>query len=151
MDVARAEEEMRRLLAETEANAARYQDMHQQVSTVSATERSLDGLVLVTVDANGVPTKLWIAERARDMPASRLSAEIMATMRAAQSKITDQVAQVMRDTIGHDEATAGALLQTYRDRFPEAQPESATPAPPSRPARQADDEEEGWGERPIIT
>jgi DNA-binding protein YbaB len=151
MDIARAEEQMRRLVAETGAKAARYEDMHRQVGTVSATERSVDGMVLVTVDSNGVPVKLWIAERARDLPASRLSAEILATMRAAQAKITDQVAQIMRATVGPDEATANALLQTYRDRFPELQPEFA-PAPPSRPPRQADDDEdEGWGERPIIT
>src|SRR6185312_9826441 len=51
MDVAHAEEEMRRLMAETEAKAARYEEMNRQVSAVSATERSADGLVLVTVDS----------------------------------------------------------------------------------------------------
>jgi DNA-binding protein YbaB len=144
--------EVRRWAAAVEAKAQRYQEMQAQVGQVTATESSPDGVVQVTVESSGLVTDLRISDRSQDMPGSRLAALVLATMRRAQARITDQVADVLRHTIGDDPATVDSMVASYRQRFPEPEPEIGPhapddelrlgdplvdePPPPPRPARE---------------
>ncbi|SHG10674.1 YbaB/EbfC family nucleoid-associated protein [Streptoalloteichus hindustanus] len=170
LDGARTEQELDRWAAEVTAKAERYQDMQQQVSSISSTAASSDGAVRVTVDSSGVLTGLEISDRVRQMSGSEVAALVLTTMRRAQARITDQVAEVMRSTVGDDAQTVEAVVGNYRQRFPEPEPEEATgsvgaeemrfapgddaddtdeaepprPTPPPRSRPRRDDDEE-WG------
>jgi len=88
-------------------------------------------------------------------------------MRRAQSRLTGQVQQVMRDTVGEDEATVQAVVASYQQRFPEPPPpdspayggelrigeveDDAPPRPPTSPrqpprrTRPNNDDDDDWG------
>ena len=159
--------------AQFAAKADRYQEMQTRISQVSATESSADGTVEVTVDSAGVVTDLVLSERAGQVRPQQLSAQILDTMRRAQSKLTDRVQQVMVTTVGDDEATVRAVVANYEQRFPEpppaeadggvggrdmrigqvdddvAPPPPAAPQPPPRRPRPPD-EDDGWDDRPLM-
>jgi DNA-binding protein YbaB len=160
------EQELRRWAADVEAKAARYQSMSAQVAEVAVTESSPDDVVRVTVGASGLVTDLRISDRGREMSGAELSALVLTTMRRAQSRITDQVADVMQRTVGDDPATVASVVDSYRQRFPEPEPEpapvngddelrlgeisdEAPPPPPDRrprrPRSEAGDDDE-WGD-----
>ncbi|CRK60573.1 hypothetical protein [Alloactinosynnema sp. L-07] len=168
------EQEMRRWAADIEAKAQRYQSMQAEVATVTVTEVSRDDVVRVTVDATGAVTDLVISDKSRDLPGAELSTMVLTTMRRAQSKITEQVAEVMVRTVGDDEQTVNAVVDSYRQRFPEPEPDLERPTvstveemrlgdvpeddeqPPRRPQRPRpphddDDDEDTWGGPPILT
>ncbi|GDY30061.1 YbaB/EbfC family nucleoid-associated protein [Gandjariella thermophila] len=153
-------------VADAKAKAQRYQEMQAEVSRVSATESSPDGVVTVTVDANGALTDLRITDRVREMSGTQVAAAVLGAMRRAQSRLPDRVAEVMQSTIGDDQAAMDIVMANYRGRFPEVDepepprtdgehrigrlPEDEPPPPPRppRPAprRRPDDEDDGWDE-----
>jgi len=151
--------------AEFAAKADRYQSMQEQISRVSATEQSGDGTVQVTVDSGGVVTDLVLSDRASQLRPPQLAAQLLDVMRRAQSRLTDQVQDVMRSTVGDDEATVQAVVTSYERRFPEP-PEAESPGyggdlrigdveddgpppnhpwPPRRPHRTDDPDDDDWG------
>jgi DNA-binding protein YbaB len=161
------------------AKAERYQEMQAQVARLSSTEASPDGAVRVTVDASGVVTGLELSERAMQLRPQQLAAQILDVMRRAQSRLTGQVAEVMQQTVGEDQATVQSVVASYQQRFPEPPPEPEpegyggqmrigeveddTPdgaphdTPPSRPAqprrphpRHDDEDDDGWNDRPLM-
>jgi DNA-binding protein YbaB len=118
--------------------AERYQSVQQQVEQLRLTAASPDGMVRVTVGASGVPIDLELSERARSIPPTELSALILATMRRAQGGIPDQVAQIMRDTVGQDTSTIGSVVDEYRRQFP--RPEGTDEPPRRRAGSRGDDD-----------
>jgi DNA-binding protein YbaB len=165
--------------AQFAAKADRYQLMQAEIARVSATESSADGAVQVTVDSGGVITDLVLSDRASQVRPQQLSAQIMDTMRRAQSRLTDRVQQVMQSTVGDDEATVQAVVANYEQRFPEPQPgetdtrvggrdmrigqvDDDAPTPPTgfpqqqpphqpqRRPRQPADDDDGWDDRPFL-
>jgi DNA-binding protein YbaB len=118
-DGARTEQEIERWAAGVTAKAERYQDMQRQVTEITSTETSRDGTVTVTVDSGGVVRDLQITDRVRAMQGAEVAELVLGTMRRAQSRITEQVAQVMQATVGDDTETVAAVVSGYRQRFPE--------------------------------
>ncbi|GLZ37496.1 YbaB/EbfC family nucleoid-associated protein [Actinokineospora sp. NBRC 105648] len=122
------EQELRRWQAGVEAKAQRYQAMQAEVAAVAVTETSRDEVVRVTVDATGAVTALVIDDRHRDLPGTELAGLVLTTMRLAQSRITEKVAEVMERTVGDDPQTVAAVVGSYRQRFPEPEPEQPRPS-----------------------
>lgn len=164
------EQEMRRWAAAVEEKAQRYQVMQAEVARVSVTESSRDDVVRVTVDATGAVTDLVISDKSRDLSGAELSGMVLTTMRRAQSRITDHVAEVMTRTVGDDEQTVATVVDSYRQRFPEPEPDPERPSgsvveemrlgdvpedeqPPTRRTRPRppEDDDEDWGGPPILT
>lgn len=164
------EQEMRRWAAAVEEKAQRYQEMQAEVARVSVTESSRDDVVRVTVDATGAVTDLVISDKHRDLAGTELSTMVLTTMRRAQSRITDHVAEVMTRTVGDDQQTVTTVVDSYRQRFPEPEPEAERPTgsvveemqlgdvpeddrPPTRRSRPRppQDDDEDWGGPPILT
>lgn len=163
------EQELRRWAAAVEEKAARYQTMQAQVAQVTATESSPDDVVRVTVSSSGEVADLRISDRSREMSGAELSSLVLTTMRRAQARITDQVADVMQRTVGDDPETVASVVDSYRQRFPEPEPDEAVGAredelrlgdvpedeppqnqapqnqPPRRTRRSDDEDEDGWG------
>jgi DNA-binding protein YbaB len=163
-DAAAANARLDQWAADARAKAQRYQEMQVEVSRVSTTESSPDGVVTATVDANGALTDLRITDRMKDMSGAQVAAAVLATMRRAQSRLHDRVAEVMQSTIGDDPAAMDIVLASYRGRFPEVdvaeqsrvgeeyrlgrldEEDSTPPARPPRPTprRPPADEDDGW-------
>lgn len=123
IDGPRTELELERWAAGVAAKAERYQDMQRQVTAVSATETSRDGVVSVTVDSAGAVTDLRITDQVRGMAGADVAQLVLTTMRRAQSRITGQVADIMQATVGDDTQTVDAVVSNFRNRFPEPEPE----------------------------
>ncbi|MFC4003903.1 YbaB/EbfC family nucleoid-associated protein [Prauserella oleivorans] len=109
--------------------AQRYQAMASRVQEISVTERSPDNAVEVTIDSKGLLTNLSIAESAQGKRMAELSALIMRTVRAAQSRMPELLQQAMAETIGTDDAAAVKVFEDARKTFPE--PPEDEPAPPA--------------------
>lgn len=123
IDGPRTELELERWAAGVAAKAERYQDMQRQVTAVTSTESSRDGIVTVTVDSAGAVTDLRITDQARTLPGAEIAALVLNTMRQAQSRITAQVTEIMQSTVGEDTQTVDAVVSSFRQRFPEPEPE----------------------------
>jgi DNA-binding protein YbaB len=95
--------------------AAQAKALSERAAGMTATARSTDGVVEVTVDSSGAVTRLQLSERIRSRPAHETSDEILAVMRAAQAQLARQMAEAA------DEVGAGDIGRTiaasYADRF----------------------------------
>jgi DNA-binding protein YbaB len=173
VDGYQTEQELRRWAADVQAKAERYQSMQAQVAEVTVTESSRDDVVQVTVGSSGVVTDLRISDRSRELSGAEIANLVLTTMRRAQSKITEKVADVMQRTVGDDPAAVASVVRSYEQRFPEPEPEPEPAArngdeemrlgelpdeaprtpppagPPRRPRRQDDDDD--WGDPTVLT
>src|SRR6266511_655477 len=70
-----------------EARAAQARELATRLGALTATARSADGLVSVTVGSSGGITDLVLKEGIRDRPAAETARAILATLRAAQSSL----------------------------------------------------------------
>jgi DNA-binding protein YbaB len=104
--------------------AQRYRSVQADTSQVSITETSKDGLVTVTVDANGTMTDLRLTDRVRELSGQQVAAAVLATVRRANAKIPERIAEILRDRAADDRATIDAVLANYRSRFPEPEPDA---------------------------
>ena len=124
-------------VAQARAKAERYQEMRAQAGHVSVTESSKDGMVTVSIDSSGNVTDLRITDRVRELSGAEVAAEVLLTMRRAQARLPEKLAEVMAATIGDDPGTAETIVGNYRAKFPE--PPSDEPAKPPSPPRDDDD------------
>jgi DNA-binding protein YbaB len=112
-----------------EAKAERYRAAQERTEQLRLSAASSDGSVRVTVRADGTVSDLQFTEKIRSMPLADLSAQVLATMRKAQSGIADKVGDVMNEQLGdEDQQTRAVMLGTLRDRFPELEEQDEGPA-----------------------
>jgi DNA-binding protein YbaB len=116
-DIADAERWLSDWQTQVVDKAERAQELAARLTGMRATARSRDGRVRVTVDNSGVPTDILLDESVEGWQASRIAAEIMATMRHAQGRLTEQVEQAAADTVGAGSETATTVLTPYHQRF----------------------------------
>ena len=109
-----------------ESKAERYRAAREQTEQIRLTATSPHG-VRVTVSADGTVTGLELTEKIRSMPLPELSAQILATMRSAQSGIAGRVGEVMTEHLGDEDGqTRAMMLDNLRERFPEQPGELGT-------------------------
>jgi DNA-binding protein YbaB len=109
-----------------EENAARYQNMQQEVERISITESAADGAVSVTVGANGIPTNVEMTERVSRLRPDEIAGAVMQAMTKAQSRYPQELARIMGETVGETAATQH-ILATAQASFPSAE---ESPHPP---------------------
>ncbi|MEU8211592.1 YbaB/EbfC family nucleoid-associated protein [Micromonospora sp. NPDC049044] len=119
MDADGAENWVRSWSASVSERAAQAQEMSRLVADLTASATSANGAVKVTVAASGVVTDLRLNDRVHGWAAERIAAEIMTTMRRAQARLADDVADVAARTVGEDSETGRAVVASYIERFPE--------------------------------
>ncbi|GGN67328.1 hypothetical protein GCM10010112_30650 [Actinoplanes lobatus] len=93
--------------------ADRARILSVRLARLSETARSPDGLVTVTVGAGGDMTALDLGEGIRRRPAGDTAREIMATLRAARSRLLTAVTAVTHETVGADSATGRAVVEAF--------------------------------------
>ncbi|GAB3843172.1 hypothetical protein GCM10029963_17430 [Micromonospora andamanensis] len=114
-----AEEWTRSWAASMSERAAQAQEMSQRVAGLSVSATGGDGAIEVTVAGSGIVTDLRIDDRLANWSGARISAEIMATMRRAQGRLSAAVAEIAGQTVGANSETARAIVASYAERFPE--------------------------------
>jgi DNA-binding protein YbaB len=120
--------------------AQRYQAAQAQTEQLRLTASGPGGVVRVTVGADGNVTALELGNKTRTMPPEELAAQILDTIRRAQSGIADRVGEVMSENLGdEDPQTRTEMLDALRTRFPRMDDEEEEPAEaPPPPPRQQD-------------
>jgi hypothetical protein len=96
-----------------EERAAQARALSGRLAALTATVRSDDELVSVTVGASGVITDLTLEEGVREQPADETARAILATMRAAQATLTRAATAATAETVGADSETGKAVIASY--------------------------------------
>jgi DNA-binding protein YbaB len=144
-------------VAQNAQNAQRYQALHERLSRVSITETSRDGMVKVTVSADGVLTGLVMKERWHPPPLPELAAQIMDCLHRAEARIPEVVQQAVTETVGAPDASTHLLLSDARKKFPEPAPleprqqvdePRSAPRPQQAPVERRP--EDDWDGRPVL-
>jgi DNA-binding protein YbaB len=121
--------------------AQTYRDLQHEMSQLAVTETSADGMVRVSVDAQGVPTELILTDRARAADPARLSAELMTCLRRAHSTLAAQVQDLVTASVPDSGDDAAArIVASYRDRFLDIPGD--TPTRPARMTHPPDDDDD---------
>jgi DNA-binding protein YbaB len=96
-----------------EERAAQARALSARLGSLTATARSADELVTVTVGASGAVADLELEEGIRDRPAAETARAILATLRAAQASLTKAATEATAETVGADSETGKAVIASY--------------------------------------
>ncbi len=83
-----------------ESIRVRAEQARDRVATVTATARTRDGAVVVTVDASGMLTDLRLGVRAEELPRARLAETVLRLSREAAADAAAQVEAIMAPLTG---------------------------------------------------
>ncbi|MGW0505663.1 YbaB/EbfC family nucleoid-associated protein [Micromonospora sp. NPDC003241] len=97
--------------------ARRAQSLAARVAALTGTAHSPDRTVTATVDSAGLLVDLRLDDRVRQHPAAHTARLIVATTRAAHADLLRRVAETTRETIGADDPTGQAVVDSYRRRL----------------------------------
>jgi hypothetical protein len=97
--------------------AERARALALRASGLSATARSRDGFVEVTVGAEGQLVRLRLDERTRQQPSAATANSIMETLQAAKDQLISQFEEATAETVGPDSETGRALTEALSRRL----------------------------------
>lgn len=97
-----------------ERRAEQARALARRTAELSATARSDDGLVEVTVGHDGQLAGLRLGEGIRQRPAAATARQIVETLRAAKADLLRQFGEATADTVGEQSETGRALLAALR-------------------------------------
>jgi DNA-binding protein YbaB len=123
---------------------ARVAEVTERVGRLSATSRSADGAVTVSVDSRGLVTDIRLAEAAASVPVVELSALIMRTLQAAQAQLPGLMAEVAQECGMAGDGVVSHLLEQAESSFPA--PPEPEPEPGGGPVRRRGDDDEYFDE-----
>ncbi|RZU52265.1 YbaB/EbfC DNA-binding family protein [Krasilnikovia cinnamomea] len=101
-----------------EQRAAQARELARRLADLTAQARSDDGLVEVTVGANGMLTGLDLHEDIRRQSAARTAQQILATLATAQQAMTRLATEATAETLGADSETGRAVIASFTGREP---------------------------------
>lgn len=135
------------MIADLEARAndlaRQSEEMQRQIQQTSATLRSPDGAVTVTVAPNGALQHIEFSPRVGDFSHVQLGQVVMTTVRRAQAQAADQVAAVLEPQFGGTEA-----LDFLTSFIPREEEDHTPPAPASAEDGGSVLRDTGWGAAP---
>ncbi|HEX3782573.1 MAG TPA: YbaB/EbfC family nucleoid-associated protein [Pseudonocardiaceae bacterium] len=124
---------------------ARAESAQEQIQSATATVRSPDGAVTVTVGAGGAVTDVRFGERAYERPPQQLAALLMQSIGKAQQQVSASVVTAFGGLVGENSAAMDLLAQ-FLPADPDADPDpdgdvdagagaddQPVPPPPPRP------------------
>jgi DNA-binding protein YbaB len=97
--------------------AEQAQELARRTAGLTATVRSRDGLVEVTVGAEGRVERLHLDERTRQQSAETTARSVLATLRAAEAALVKQFEEATAETVGTETETGRMLLAGLRKRL----------------------------------
>ncbi|WP_291415150.1 YbaB/EbfC family nucleoid-associated protein [Actinophytocola sp.] len=133
-------------VAGLERNAARYQDLADKVEDVRLSATSPNGVVTVTVDADGSLVDARFTDRIHQTLPDELSRQLLQAVAAAKELIPARVREVADDTLvegGGPAArdSADRIVGYYKQKFPETVEPGREPERPARRPRGGDVDE----------
>jgi DNA-binding protein YbaB len=99
-----------------EQRAAQARELAGRLAELTASARSEDGLVTVTVGATGDLTGLELDEEIRRQPAAETARQILRTLAAAQADLTALATTVTEETVGAVSETGKAVIASLARR-----------------------------------
>jgi DNA-binding protein YbaB len=99
-----------------EERAAQARELAARLSELTATARSEDGLIEVTVGSSGALVGLELDEDIRHQSADKTAREILATLGAAQAAMTKAATAVTAETVGAESETGRAVIASFTAR-----------------------------------
>jgi DNA-binding protein YbaB len=147
--------------------AGRAEEARDRIKSLVGEASSPDGAVTVTVNGGGALQGISFGARADQLPKERLAAEIMAAVRRAQARASQQVLAIMGDLVGEDSAAMrfveeqipGAaepedeFVESYPGQQAQEEEPAPEPAPPPRPVARrpavADDDDDYGLDSPL--
>jgi DNA-binding protein YbaB len=112
-----AERRIKDWQARIDKRAAHAAALSRRIAELTASARSKDGLIEVTVASSGVITHLRLDERIRNQSAAHTSQQILAVMDQAQASLIDRVTEATAETIGLDDPAGRAIVDGFAGRF----------------------------------
>lgn len=142
-----ADEVMRQLDDSVELAIRRYErfsEAERRIEQMTVTEQSPDGVVKVTVRANGALVDLELTEVARSMQPRQLAAVIQQCVQQAQAGVATRTEEILRATAPDDPLT-DELAATMHKAFtpPAVAPEASKAGPKTMPIGDLDDDWDG--------
>lgn len=134
LDLGDPEEMVRRLDEldrKMEKAAASYEQLELAAGDMRITEEDPAG-VKVTVNVDGQLTDLVTTPAIAGLPAERIGPTILTCILRAQSRIAERYREAAEQTGSDDEMTRH-VIDSYRRRFPEPEPDPAGPRPDGGP------------------
>ncbi|MFD0205559.1 MULTISPECIES: YbaB/EbfC family nucleoid-associated protein [Saccharothrix] len=126
-DPAEVERGLDQWVAGFERRAEAYQQLHQRVEGVRISATSPNGVVTVTVDAEGSLVDAKFTDQLGRTTPDELSRQLLLAVNQAKAQITPRVREIAGDTLGEDGAER--IAGYYAQKF------TATVEPPPRPPR----------------
>ncbi|MGW6936012.1 hypothetical protein ACWGE0_38555 [Lentzea sp. NPDC054927] len=114
-----------------EKAAASYEQLELAAGDMRITEVDPAG-VTVTVDVDGQLTDVVTTAEIARLPAERIGPTILACVLRAQSRIAERYREAAEQTGSDDEMTRH-VIDSYRRRFPQPEPDPAGPRPDGGP------------------
>jgi DNA-binding protein YbaB len=99
--------------------AEQAQELARRTAELTATARSRDGLVEVTVGATGRVERIHLDERTRQQSAEVTARDLMETLRAANAALLKQFQETTAETVGAETETGRMLVAGLRKRLGE--------------------------------
>ncbi|WP_067498977.1 YbaB/EbfC family nucleoid-associated protein [Actinoplanes sp. TFC3] len=103
--------------------AEQAQELTRRTAELFATAHSRDGLVEVTVDAEGRVKHLRLDERTRQQSAETTSRAAMETLQAASAALLAQYQEITAETVGAETEIGRMLIGGLRKRLGEPEDE----------------------------
>ncbi|MFI7025978.1 YbaB/EbfC family DNA-binding protein [Micromonospora sp. NPDC049900] len=97
--------------------ARRAQSLAGRVAALTGTAHSPDRTVTAIVDSAGLLVDLRLDERVRQNSAAHTARLIMTTTRAAHADLLRRVTATAHETVGADDPTGRAVVDSYRRRL----------------------------------
>ena len=97
--------------------AEQAQALAQQTAELTATARSRDGLVEVTIGPDGRVQRIDLDERTRQQAAAATARTIMETLTAANADLLKRFEEVAEATVGAESETGRMLVAGLRKRL----------------------------------
>jgi hypothetical protein len=99
------------------ARAARTRALSGRLAELTGTAHSEDRTVEATVDSSGALVDIRLDERTRGQSAARTAALVLMTTRAAYAELLRKVAAAAEETLGPDDPSGRAIVDSYGRRF----------------------------------
>ncbi|WP_335987773.1 YbaB/EbfC family nucleoid-associated protein [Glycomyces sp. MUSA5-2] len=114
------EDAMRRVedwKARADAAAANALAASERLQALTATASDDNGTVTITVDADGMMTRIELSHRVQKQSAHFTEDAVMEVYRKAQAKLAEAAKEVVADSVGSGSATGRALMAGYERRL----------------------------------
>jgi YbaB/EbfC DNA-binding family protein len=96
--------------------AAQARELAARTANLTATAQSPDGAVAVTLGPSGALKDLHLTESTRRQPAAETARQILATLAAAHTHLTELTRNAAEETVGADSEIGRAVIAALNPR-----------------------------------